>query len=584
MITVPKVFYNRYVKAVDSLYDLMKNYPGIQMGHHLITHLEEMRRRVVSPDALPAEIIFLDTPSFDDLKKIVKFLGVNEVLVEDIQIAITNAKTRYSYETLVNFTGVNLRLKFYNSAHLPIRSTAAIQPVFKLAFWLSDEAPGSGEFETIALRLQSEGGILFFINTSENQFLKTSGELKVLPTSYKNMPESIEVLLASKGITSMLPIFYGARLLQGLEKISDAFYQYVVQQEKDIKTKKFNAQQDINQVKQDEQLNFRELYQGIKKNLQRDFSEFERGVNDAVIKMNQSRQENSLMYKVSTEIDEIATLEEQVIAGKLKMSLPEEKLTHVSQMIATGIRNQMDQDVFSLKEFLNQEIEDCKKKLEQYHIEFSYSPNIQFNLSRVEANIVEYNQFVQRYETDKKNLETGDYIRAALKPFMTVFSLMMILRFVPSLRKSVGEYIPYIGLALAPFAIYTFYKFLKHTKEQKELDYKNELNRMRDTLYKESKSIVKKLGDEWLRELVSTLRDELNEFIGELEHTFSVASDEHKTKIQDSQRAVQRRIQGLEQRDRAHQSTLKGKDSFDKLLAQFKGELIQQYHETISKL
>lgn len=583
-MTVPKVFAGRYLKAVEGLDELMRNYPGIQMGHHLIANLDELRSKVTHPDHLPVEIVLLDTPQEENLKKIGAFFGIDEVSLASLPIAVSDPKDKFRFEYNTEYASLQLALVFYTSAHLPVRSTSSLQPVLKLAFWTSEAAPPADEFDMIALRLQAEGGILLFVNAAEENFIKSVNQLKVINYRFDNLPDSLEALLSLKGLQTHLPLLYGTRLVHGLEKISEAFYQYVVQQEKDIKTKKFNAQQDINLVKQEEKVNLRDLYQNIKKNIQRDFTEFERGVSDLVLRMSQKQQQNSLMNKIDEEIQTITQLKEESVAGTLKMTLPDGTQEKISRMISQGLRSQIDQDIFSFKEFINQVMGDTKAELEKHQVDFTYSANFQFSLSRLEANMLEYNQFSQKYETDKKKLDFNDYLRAALKPFLTIGSLTILVKLQKDINNWYMSHKVVIFGILTPVAVYGFYQFLKHSKQQKELDYNKELLRMKDALSNESKGIIRKLGDEWLRELVSTIRDEMNNFMNQLENTFAIATEQHKYKVQENQRSVQRRIQGLEQRDRSHQSIVKNKETFDRSLAQFKGELLQQYHETIEKL
>src|SRR5690606_22346090 len=278
---------------------------------------------------------------------------------------------------------------------------------------------------------------------------------------------------------------------------------------------------------------------------------------------------------------------------------------------------QIDQDIFAFKEFIKQESTDLGKKLKEHRIEFSYTPQIQINLSRLEANIAEYVQFTQKYETEKKQLQFSDYMRAATAPFMGVMSLFLISRFIPAL-KVLTQYMWLIGLILIPIAVYSFYKFLQNTKARKAHDYDTELNRTRESLLAETKGMIRKVTDEWQREIIGALREEQNQLVNTLELVFAetakvhkdkiqqtsrsiharksknlvkklelVFSEEakvHKDKIQHTSRSIHARKSALDQLERNHESVLKNKDNYVRSLAQLKGELKNQYQEQLEQL
>lgn len=563
--------------------DLMRSYPGMEMGHHLSDHLQLLEQQATPTSEYPVEILLLDMPKEEQLYRLLDFLQIIPEEGRNLPLQLNDAAHRYQYQHVLRGGTATYRMTLYNSAHMPVRSTSNLAPCLKLVCWFASEPPTEDEIEPILLRLDAENGIVFFLNYAGDNFMQDAPQLQVQALHPAQLPEKLSLLLESGPLKNILPLAHATRLLQGLEKISESFYQFIWQQEKDIKTKKFNAQQDINSVKQEEKLNLRDLFQQLKGGLQRDFSECERGIQDRLIRLGQRHSPNSLMAQVENLIQQVDHLQEDNFAGNIRMTLPAGTQDTLARMVFQGLRMQIEQDIFAFKEFIKQESTDLGKKLKEHRIEFSYTPQIQINLSRLEANIAEYVQFTQKYETEKKQLQFSDYMRAATAPFMGVMSLFLISRFIPAL-KVLTQYMWLIGLILIPIAVYSFYKFLQNTKARKAHDYDTELNRMRESLLAETKGMIRKVTDEWQREIIGALREELNQLVNTLEVVFAQAAEQHKDKIQQAQRSVQRRIQGLEQRERSHQSVLKNKDTYDRSLAQFKGELMHQYQQQLQQL
>lgn len=565
--------------------DLMTSYPGMEMGHHLSDHLQLLEQHSSPHSEYPIEILLLDMPKEEQLFRLLDFLQIVPEEGRNLPLQLNDAAHRYQYRHILRSSVATYRITLYNSAHIPVRSTSNLAPCLKLVCWFASAPPTEDEIEPILLRLDAEGGIVFFLNQTSDNFLADAPKLTMQVLHPDQLPENLSMLLESDALKNILPLAHASRLLQGLEKLSESFYQFISQQEKDIRTKKFNAQQDINSVKQEEKLNLRDLFQQVKSGLQRDFSECERGIQDRLIRLGQRHSPNSLMAQVENLIQQVDHLQEENFAGNIRMTLPAGTQDTLARTVFQGLRMQVEQDIFAFKEFIKQESNDLRKKLDGHHIEFSYTPQMQINLSRIEANIAEYVQFTQKYETEKKPLQFSDYIRAATAPFMGVMSIFLMTRFIPPLKKLITDEIMLaIGLILLPIAIYSFYKFLQHTKVRKAHDYETELNRMRESLLTETRGMIRKITDEWQREIISALRDELNQMVNTLEQIFARAAEEHKDKIQQAQRSVQRRVQGLEQRERSHQNVLKNKDTYDRSLAQFKGELMHQYQQQLQQL
>ncbi len=597
-IVLNQSFIGRFQKAADSLLMLMQSYPGMEMGHHLLTHLATLCGHVRERVAFPVEVILLDSPQEEQARWLLHFLQLDQGLYTDLTEAVNQADRRFTFHGQPAADGSTAyAYRIYTSAHFPVRDTASIRPTMKLALWFGTQNPPADELEPIQLRLAAEGGVLVHAFHSSSPLLHDMDDLRVLARSLDQLPETLGMLIEQQKLHECMPLVYGMGLVQGLERISDAFDQFVMQQDKDIRTKKFNAQQDINAVKQDEKLNLRDLFQQLKGNLQRDFNEFERGINDQLQRMGQKYNSQSLMAAVEQQVMRVQQLEEESFAGALRMRLPTGTQDQLQRTIMQSLRSQIDQDLFSLKEFLKHESTETQQQLAKHHIEFGYQPRMQLNLSRIQSNMQEYVQFQQKYETEKKKLQIMEYIRAGMAPFMGVSSILALQRYSryadpgekgvrkPSFfQEFMGKYGIYIGCILAVFAIYAFYNFYKNNKLRRAHDYDAELNRMRDGLVGESKNMIRKVADEWSRELSTSIREELNGMVNQLDSAFATAAEVHKEKIQQSQRSVQRRIQGLEQRERGHQTAVKSKDSFDRSLAQFKGEIYQQYHQTLAKL
>ncbi len=583
-MAVSTIFSDRFQKAISGLRELMRGYPGMEMGHHLDVHLQELGLQATAFKEYPVEVLFLDTPREQQLLPLFRFLQVDEQQGTELLQHLNNPQNKFVYTYTVGSASAGFTMQVYNSAHLPVRSTGKVVPCLKFVFGFAEDLADQDEIEPILLRLQAEGGVLVAVYNSSDSFISSAERLKVIPIRLDSLPGTFEDLLSKENLTPLLPLLHSDRLLHGLEKISESFDQYITQQEKDLKTKKFNAQQDINAVKLEEKLNLRELFQQIKGELQRNFSECERTINDQLVKTGQKHSGNSLMAKVEQQVQEVDHLEEENFAGSLRMTLPAGTHEKLLFTISQGLRTHIEQDVFSFREFVKQETDALMKELKKHGVSFSYTPRIQVNLSRLEANMLEYISFTQKYEIEKKQLQFTDYTRAAMAPIMGFMSLFVLSRLVAPLGKILNEYMWVLAFILIPLSIYSFSKFLKNTKVRKAHDYETDLNRMRESLLAESKGMIRKITEEWQREIVSALREELALIINAVEQVFSSASEDHKDKVQVAQRSVQRRVQGLEQRERGHQTIAKNKETFDRSLAQFKGELMNQYQQSIQKL
>lgn len=571
--------------------ELMHSYPGMEMGHHLRDHLLLLEQHSSPSSAYPIEILLLDMPNEEQLFRLLDFLQITPEEGRNLPLQLNDAAHRYQYPHVLRCGMATYRISVYSSAHIPVRSTSNLAPCLKLVCWFASEPPTADEIEPILLRLDAESGIVFFLNYAEEDFMQGAPQLRTHLLSPEQLPENLSVLLESDALKKVLPLAHATRLLQGLEKISASFSQYIAQQEKDLKTKNFNVQQEQNAVEQEEKLKLRDLFQQLKGDLQRDFSECDRGVQDRLIRLGQRHSPNSLMAQIENLIQQVDHLQEENFAGNLRMTLPAGTQDTLARTVFQGLRMQIEQDIFAFKEFIKQESNDLAEKLKEHHIEFSYSPQIQINLSRLEANIAEYVQFTQKYEVEKKKLEFGDYLRAATKPIMGLMGFnifIMILTNLPIIEKSTRANIRMafytILFLMVPYAVYSFYKFLQHTKTRKAHDYETELNRMRENLLGETKGMIRKVTDEWQREIIGALREELNQLVNTLEQVFAQAGKEHNDKIQQAKRSLQYRKRGLDQRADNHKTVKKNKDTYDRDLAKFNGELMNQYQQQLQQL
>lgn len=569
----------------------MRNYPGMEMGHHLSDHLQLLQQQSSPSSEYPIEILWLDMPREEQLYRLLDFLQINPEDGRNLPLQLNDSAHRYQYQHILRSNIATYQITIYSSAHIPIRSTSNLAPCLKFVCWFSSEAPPEDEIEPILLRLDAEGGILYFLNYANNDFMSTVPQLKVRTLNPEQLSEKLSSILETETLKTILPMAHATRLLQGLEKISESFSQYISHQKKDIKTKKFTVLHDQNAIEQEDKLNLRELFQQIKGGLQRNFSECERSIQDRLIRLGQRHSPNSLMAQVENHIQQVDHLQEESFAGNIRMTLPPGTLDTLVRTVFQGLRMQIDQDTFAFKEFVKQESVDLQTKLKEHQIPFSYAPHLQINLARLEANIVEYVQFTQKYEAEKKKLEFGDYLRAATKPLMGLMGinfLIIIITRMPFMTKDARANIQtafyFILFLMIPYAIYSFYKFLQHTKARKAHDYDNELNRMRDSLLSEARGMIRKVTDEWQREIIGALREEQNQLVNTLELVFAEAAKVHKDKIQQTSRSIHARKSALDQRERNHESVLKNKDNYDRSLAQLKGELMNQYQQQLEQL
>jgi hypothetical protein len=584
-VALNKTFQDRYQKAFTGLDELMDAYPRMEGGYHLKDHLQALAREVHAATPFLIEMVWLDEPDEAQLDRFAGFLDMDrqktDRLLEDMQ----SIKTGNIFIVRLEHGSSSFDIAVYRGAHFPTRSTLRQAPAFKILFRFAANDAEADDMESVLLRTDAEGGAIMAVYGGPDHFISDSEQLKVIPLAWEKLPERFTELADRHNLLPLLQSMQGIRAVQGLEKISDAFYQYMSQQERDIKSRRFNAQQEINSVKLQDGLNFRDFFQQLKSGLQRDFSEFENGINEQIIQMKQLHNPRSLMAQVEAQVNKVDHLVEENFAGNILMGLPEGTQRNLLAFVGKSLKQAMSQGVQTIEAFLNQEVALLKEKLKPKGLDFNYHPSPNVNTSRLELNMMEYTRFQQKYEVEKKKLEPADYIRAALAPFMSIASLFLIFRFMgDDARQAKNSFMVIAGIVLTPFAVYGFYKFLQNTKKKKLRDYELDLKKMKESLLNESRGMIGKFSDEWQREVSNSVRAEMNQVINSLEPVFETASESNKETIQKEQRAVQRRVQGLEQRERAHQTVVRNKEAYDRALAQFKGELMNQYQQVVAQL
>ncbi|GAB3358240.1 hypothetical protein GCM10027566_22660 [Arachidicoccus ginsenosidivorans] len=583
-MALTRTFQDRYQKAFAGLDELMDAYPRMEGGHHLKTHLQTLAGQVLVSTPIQIEMVWLDEPDETQLIRFVDFINVNRQKVDQLLENLQDVKAANLFMTQLECSSQLFDITVYRGRHFPTRSTLRQAPAFKILFGFATNNVEADDTETVLWRTDAEGGTVMMIYNGTDIFMQQSEQLKVISLEWNKLPERFAELVELYKLLPLLQSMQSIRAVQGLEKISDAFYQYMNQQERDIKSKRFGAQQEINSVKLQENVNSRDFFQQLKSGLQRDFSEFENGVSEQAIQLKQLHNPRSLMAQVETEVKKVNHLVEETFAGNILMGLPEGTQRRLLDFINQSLKRTISEGVHTMEAFLNQEVSLLKEKLKPKGFQFSYHPSPNINTSRLELNMMEYVRFQQKYELEKKKLEFSDYVRAAMAPFMSVMSFFIIFRFVPIPRSIKTTFMIIAGIVLTPLAILGFRKFLRNTKIKKERDYDKELRKMQESLLNESKGMIGKFSDEWQREVSGCVRIEMNQFISHLETVFESASENNKELLQKQQRSVQRRVQGLEQRERAHQVIVRNKETYDRALAQFKGELMNQYQQIVTQL
>ncbi|MBW7960580.1 hypothetical protein H3C65_03775 [Patescibacteria group bacterium] len=580
-----KPFIERFQKVFEGLNQMMDDYPRMEGGHHLKNHLESAFQEVRTSQPISVEMIWLDSPSEEQLLRFCDFSLLKKNRIEELTEITSRTKNGGVFSYPVDIQEQPFFMSVYRGEDFPIRSTAHQLPAVKLLFKFNGEKPEVEDIDSVLLRTDSEGGLIIFIQEGDNMLIDNSDGLRVLNVEWSALPENLDTFFELNKLLPVVQLMQHIRYVEGMEKISEAFQQYMGHQERDMKTRRFNAQQEINNLKERDQLDYRDFFQKLKSGLQRDFSELENGINEKIIQLRQLHNPKSLMSEVEKKIDEIDQLSEEEFAGNILMGIPEVTRQDLLAFISQNLKRLMMQGIQTLDVFLSQEVESIKDKMKEKGLRFSYQPSLNINTSRIELNLMEYLQFQQKYEVEKKKLEFTDYMRAALAPFMSLMSLFILMRFGGNdARKSFNSVLVYIGLALIPIAAFGFYKFLQNSKEKKARDYVIDLQKMKSSLINESKNIVNKFSSEWQKEVVDAIRSEMNQMINAMDPVFASSSESMKKDIANQQRSVQRRLQGLEQRERSHQNVARTKESYDKALAQFKGELMNQYNQLAGQL
>jgi hypothetical protein len=581
----------RVVNAIIALNDLLKNYPGINQGHHLFEHVENLLSYTKEKKYV-FEVLFLDKPDEEGLKKIATFFNLDEEATRGLKNHLeTNNSSSGVFQVDQPLKTILAKIKFYTAENIPTRTTGQYIPAIKFIFWFQKEPPLAQDVEMIQFRLEAEGGLslLFSQNpvvglSSINDFRIISKNLSVIePLKYTDW-------LLQEKLADNLDLLKAQSIVKSLEKLSVAFSQFLDQEENDIRTKKFGTQQEVNNLKQQEKVSLRDSFQRLKTDLQRDFMDFEKGINDRISSQNRM-QEGSLLSKTEAMINGITGFEKAEFGSRVQLSLSKTFKQELLDLLKSSCEKQINQDIFSFKDFVEQSTETVRKNISGNQMEFTYYPKVYFNSQQLSNMLEDLFIINKEYVTEKKKLQKMDYFRAATKPLMIVSSVSMAVAAISSGKISVMKFINggnkgftfttfLYGSVMLGVIGYSFYSFFKSNKEAEEQLHDQELKKMQESLKAEARSMLKRFIDEWSRMVITQTREEMNNLIQNLEYSFSEHGENQKNKLADSQRDIQRRMQGLEQRERAHSTTVKSREQYVKAISQLNGEINQVFMQS----
>jgi hypothetical protein len=570
----------RVTTAITALNDLLKNYPGMNQGHHLFDNLENLSSYAGEKN-YAFEVLLLDKPNEINFKQLVTFFNLDAEASEHLEGYLQNNTPASGVQINQQLKTIFSQIKFYTSAHIPARTTGQYTPALKFIFWFHEEAPATHDLEFIQFRLEAEGGLGLLLSQSPIVGLKSANNFRILPKDLNSITQiDYTGWLLQEKLADKLDLLKAFTIVKSLEKLSTAFSQYLDQEENDIRTRKFGTQQEVNNLKQQEKLNLREVFQRLKADLQRDFAEFEKGLGDRIGGLNQLK-EGSLLNKTDNLIGQLTEFEEKEYNEKIQATIPKPFRDQLIGLINTTCENQIEQDIFSFKDFVDQTLTNIRKDIAGTLLEINYQPKGYFNRQNLKSLVEDTLVLNRGFVAEKRKIEIADYFKAAFKPLAIVMTPALAFNLMGGDFKSfLGKFRFFLFIGV-PVAIgYSFYSFIKNNKKVNDLFYEREVKKMQDYLKGETKSMVKRFSDEWCRVVVSQIREEQNNLIQNLEYAFSESAEDHKQKLADSQRDIQRRMQGLEQRERAHSTTVKSREQYDKAMLQLKGEINQVFMQS----
>ena len=566
-------FTDRLLKATLGLSEMVNTCNGAE-NTPLSDFLTNLSNRISTKNNYCFEIVFLNNPTENLWNTLCTFIGIEDDF-ETIINSIENGVLTYK----VNQNSMENAISVYSSANIPVRQSSSNLPEIKLICYSGGQKPNAEELEMVELKLTKDPGLILLICEDPFKLTKVNERLTIInhvPSELENI--KIFNYLEEKNLLDFISNIRLFNQMNALNSINTVFTQFLINQENELKSKKITIQYDSNEVKLNEKTNYRDRFQKIKTSFQKDFTEVERKIIENSSSLIRPSAEG-LIAKLENKINSVQKLDEQAIGDKIKMSIPGSFKLELISEIKDSLTKQIQIDLFNTSEIIRENVDSINTELSSLQPNSRIPEFKQISDLHVTNIINDFTDFSQRYEIEKKKLGPTDYIRAGMAPIMAVFSLSTLYMVVSGTRKNMGEMFADVKIRIIGILVIgiSLFLFIRKVKKSGSHLYDTELDKIQTGMKSEIRSSLKRLSDEWIRSYSSQLREESVRYMSDVESIFNDLTDTHRDQLLKNQRATQRKIQSIEQEDRAFQNNNRNKENFERAFAQVKNEITQFY-------
>jgi len=581
-VSTHQAFTDRLAKASTTFLDLISSYSSID-STDLKEKLKRLIRQIGNRNELFFEVILLDRPSLEQWLMVSRFFERLELSEEELEIVFTSKE---SLKKSVRIGEFSITLHFYSSASLPVRVTGVVVPELKWIMHFGGNDINKDELNQIELKLTRDSSILCLV--SEKKFsLEKANRMSVdlfIPLS-EFQDKSLSVVLNHYHLEEAIATIHLHNQMNAMNNLTVVFNQLLKQDESELKSKKINVQYDINTVKVDEKINYRDRFQKLKMAFQKDLGEIERKTLENAAQLYRPIP-NGLIDRIEKRIDQLSDFDKVTIGDKLKLKLPASFKESIIGTIKAEVEDLIRKDLFATSQLIDDHTLMIKDELLTLVSDGKVIEYRAFSDVAIRSALDDFSDFSQRYEMEIKKLGPMDFLRAATAPLMMVASLSSLFLLFNGTRLNQASlfenpYVRVVGILAVGASVFFFVRKVK--KSEKHL-YDSDLDKMRVSLKSDVRNSLKRLVDEWTRSYSSQIREESVRYLQDVESVFMDLSENHRENLLKSQRAAQRKAQSIEQEDRIFQNQMRNKENFDRAFSQIKIDITQLGEQSIRKL
>lgn len=573
---------DRLFKASTTFLELISSYASID-STDLVNKLKQLTQQINNRNELLFEVVLLDRPSIEQWSIVSRFFEGTGLSEDDLELIFT---TKETLKKSIKLGDVSISLHMYTSANLPVRVTGICAPDLKWVMHFGGNDIKQEELNQIELKLTRDPSILCLV--SEKKFTlekanRFSVELFVKMSDVRE--KSLTDVLNHYQLSDTIAAFHLHNQMNAMNNLTVVFDQLLKQDESDLKSKKINVQYEINTVKLEEKINYRDRFQKLKIAFQKDLGEIERKTLENAAQLSRPTP-NGLIDRLEKRIDKLSDFDKVTIGDKVKLKLPISFKDEIITTIKTEVENLIRKDLFATSELIHSHNLIIKEELlslvsDSKEIEYRAYSDV-----AIRSALDDFSDFSQRYELEKKKLGPMDFLRAATAPLMMVASLSSLFLLFNGTRLNQASlfenpYVRVVGILAVGASVYFFVRKVKNS--EKHL-YDTDLDKMRVSLKSDVRNSLKRLVDEWTRSYSSQLREESVRYLQDVESIFMDLSENHRENLLKAQRAAQRKAQTIDQEDRNFQNQVRNKESFDRAFSQIKLDITQMCEQSIRKL